>query len=149
MYEKIRMDMEGERSGRTSWYGYRNDTKLFWVFYIVGSLFWGFYWINCYYFHAEKAPSSLLNAKSKYDIWLLYRPRMRMDVLNQWISRALTARLFLWSYLHWRWQHRQYVGCHRKISKEDSHIKGFRFNRNYGKSTRVANQFPTQGDVVL
>lgn len=41
MYDKIRMDMEEKGQGEQAEVAIEWTKKLFWVFYIVGSLFWG------------------------------------------------------------------------------------------------------------
>lgn len=41
MYDKIRMDMEEKGQGAQADMAIEMTRKLFWVFYIVGSLFWG------------------------------------------------------------------------------------------------------------
>lgn len=93
-------------------------------------------------------------SKSKYDISIVIPAKDEdesIPELSQWISRALTPHglsyevIFIddgstdntWDVIE-------------KVSKEDSHIKGFRFNRNYGKSAALQTGFrAAQGDVVI
>ncbi|MFN8336421.1 MAG: glycosyltransferase family 2 protein [Cyclobacteriaceae bacterium] len=92
--------------------------------------------------------------KSKYDISIVIPAKDEdesIPELSQWISRALTPHGFSYEVIFIddgstdnTWD------VIEKISKEDSHIKGFRFNRNYGKSAALQTGFrAAQGDVVI
>lgn len=71
--------------------------------------------------------------------------------LCQWISRALTPHGFSYEVIFIddgstddTWE------VIEKISREDSHIKGIRFNRNYGKSAALQTGFrAAAGDVII
>lgn len=93
-------------------------------------------------------------SKSKYDISIVIPAKDEdesIPELSQWISRALTPHGFSYEVIFIddgstdnTWD------VIEKVSKEDSHIKGFRFNRNYGKSAALQTGFrAAQGDVVI
>lgn len=92
--------------------------------------------------------------KSKYDISLVIPAKDEEESLPelcQWISRALTPHGFSYEVIliddgstDDTWD------VIEKISKEDNHIKGLRFNRNYGKSAALQIGFrAAAGDVII
>lgn len=92
--------------------------------------------------------------KSKYDISIVIPAKDEEESLPelcQWISRALTPHGFSYQVIFIddgstdsTWD------VIEKISKEDNHIKGIRFNRNYGKSAALQTGFrAAQGDVII
>ncbi|MBL7832449.1 MAG: glycosyltransferase family 2 protein [Cyclobacteriaceae bacterium] len=92
--------------------------------------------------------------KSKYDISIVIPAKDEdesIPELSQWISRALTPHGFSYEVIFIddgstdnTWD------VIEKISQEDPHVKGFRFNRNYGKSAALQTGFrAAQGDVVI
>lgn len=92
--------------------------------------------------------------KSKYDISIVIPAKDEdesIPELSQWISRALTPHGFSYEVIFIddgstdnTWD------VIEKISSEDPHVKGFRFNRNYGKSAALQTGFrAAQGDVVI
>lgn len=92
--------------------------------------------------------------KSKYDISIVIPAKDEdesIPELSQWISRALTPHGFSYEVIFIddgstdnTWD------VIEKISREDPHVKGFRFNRNYGKSAALQTGFrAAQGDVVI
>lgn len=92
--------------------------------------------------------------KSKYDISIVIPAKDEdesIPELSQWISRALTPHGFSYEVIYIddgstdnTWD------VIEQVSKEDSHIKGIRFNRNYGKSAALQVGFrAAQGDVVI
>lgn len=92
--------------------------------------------------------------KSKYDISIVIPAKDEeesLPELSQWISRALTPHGFSYEVIFIddgstddTWE------VIEKISKEDSHIKGIKFNRNYGKSAALQTGFrAAQGDVII
>lgn len=92
--------------------------------------------------------------KSKYDISIVIPAKDEdesIPELSQWISRALTPHGFSYEVIYIddgstdnTWD------VIEQISKEDSHIKGIRFNRNYGKSAALQTGFKAaQGDVII
>ncbi len=93
-------------------------------------------------------------SKSKYDISIVIPAKDEEESLPelcQWISRALTPHGFSYEVIFIddgstdsTWD------VIEKISKEDHHIKGIRFNRNYGKSAALQTGFrAAQGDVII
>jgi glycosyltransferase involved in cell wall biosynthesis len=91
---------------------------------------------------------------SKYDISIVIPAKDEEESLPelcQWISRALTPHGFSYEVVFIddgstddTWE------VIEKISKEDQHIKGIRFNRNYGKSAALQTGFrAAQGDVII
>lgn len=91
---------------------------------------------------------------SKYDISIVIPAKDEeesLPELSQWISRALTPHGFSYEVIFIddgstdnTWD------VIEKISKEDSHIKGIRFNRNYGKSAALQTGFrAAQGEVII
>lgn len=92
--------------------------------------------------------------KSKYDISIVIPAKDEdesIPELSQWISRALTPHGFSYEVIYIddgstddTWE------VIEKVSKEDNHIKGIRFNRNYGKSAALQVGFKAaQGDVII
>lgn len=92
--------------------------------------------------------------KSKFDISIVIPAKDEdesIPELSQWISRALTPHGFSYEVIFIddgstdnTWD------VIEQISKEDSHIKGIRFNRNYGKSAALQTGFrAAQGDVII
>lgn len=92
--------------------------------------------------------------KSKYDISIVIPAKDEdesIPELSQWISRALTPHGFSYEVIFIddgstdnTWD------VIEKISQENPHVKGFRFNRNYGKSAALQTGFrAAQGDVVI
>lgn len=92
--------------------------------------------------------------KSKYDISIVIPAKDEdesIPELSQWISRALTPHGFSYEVIFIddgstdnTWD------VIEKISQNDPHVKGFRFNRNYGKSAALQTGFrAAQGDVVI
>jgi glycosyltransferase involved in cell wall biosynthesis len=92
--------------------------------------------------------------KSKYDISIVIPAKDEEESLPelcQWIGRALTPHGFSYEVIFiddgstddtW-----EVIG---KISREDNHIKGIRFNRNYGKSAALQTGFrAAAGDVII
>jgi glycosyltransferase involved in cell wall biosynthesis len=91
---------------------------------------------------------------SKYDISIVIPAKDEEESLPelcQWISRALTPHGFSYEVIFIddgstddTWD------VIEKISKEDDHIKGIRFNRNYGKSAALQTGFrAAAGDVII
>lgn len=91
---------------------------------------------------------------SKYDISIVIPAKDEeesLPELSQWISRALTPHGFSYEVIFIddgstddTWE------VIEKISKEDTHIKGIRFNRNYGKSAALQTGFrAAAGDVII
>jgi len=91
---------------------------------------------------------------SKYDISIVIPAKDEEESLPelcQWISRALTPHGFSYEVIFIddgstddTWE------VIAKISTEDSHIKGIRFNRNYGKSAALQTGFrAAAGDVII
>lgn len=91
---------------------------------------------------------------SKYDISIVIPAKDEeesLPELSQWISRALTPHGFSYEVIFIddgstdnTWD------VIEKISKEDNHIKGIRFNRNYGKSAALQTGFrAAQGEVII
>jgi glycosyltransferase involved in cell wall biosynthesis len=92
--------------------------------------------------------------KSKYDISIVIPAKDEdesIPELSQWIGRALTPHGFSYEVIFIddgstdnTWD------VIEKISEEDAHVKGFRFNRNYGKSAALQTGFrAAQGDVII
>lgn len=92
--------------------------------------------------------------KSKYDISIIIPAKDEdesIPELSQWISRALTPHGFSYEVIFIddgstdnTWE------VIEQVSKEDSHIKGIRFNRNYGKSAALQTGFrAAQGEVII
>jgi glycosyltransferase involved in cell wall biosynthesis len=92
--------------------------------------------------------------KSKYDISIVIPAKDEEESLPelcQWISRALTPHGFSYEVIFIddgstddTWD------VIEKISNEDQHIKGIRFNRNYGKSAALQTGFrAAAGDVII
>lgn len=90
----------------------------------------------------------------KYDISIVIPAKDEEESLPelcQWISRALTPHGFSYEVIFIddgstddTWE------VIEKISKEDNHIKGIRFNRNYGKSAALQTGFrAAAGDVII
>jgi glycosyltransferase involved in cell wall biosynthesis len=93
-------------------------------------------------------------SKSKYDISIVIPAKDEEESLPelcQWISRALTPHGLSYEVIFIddgstddTWE------VIEKISKEDQHIKGIRFNRNYGKSAALQTGFrAAAGDVII
>jgi glycosyltransferase involved in cell wall biosynthesis len=93
-------------------------------------------------------------SKSKYDISIVIPAKDEEESLPelcQWISRALTPHGFSYEVIFIddgstdsTWD------VIEKISKEDNHIKGIRFNRNYGKSAALQTGFrAAAGEVII
>jgi len=92
--------------------------------------------------------------KSKYDISIVIPAKDEdesIPELSQWISRALTPHGFSYEVIFIddgstdnTWE------VIEQVSAADSHIKGIRFNRNYGKSAALQTGFrAAQGDVII
>lgn len=93
-------------------------------------------------------------SKSTYDISLVIPAKDEEESLPelcQWISRALTPHGLSYEVIFIddgstddTWE------VIERIAKEDSHIKGIRFNRNYGKSAALQTGFrAAKGDVII
>ncbi|HET9053725.1 MAG TPA: glycosyltransferase family 2 protein [Cyclobacteriaceae bacterium] len=92
--------------------------------------------------------------KPKYDISIVIPAKDEEESLPelcQWISRALTPHGFSYEVIFIddgstddTWE------VIEKISKENGHVKGIRFNRNYGKSAALQTGFrAAAGDVII
>ncbi len=92
--------------------------------------------------------------KSKYDISIVIPAKDEEESLPelcQWIGRALTPHGFSYEVIFIddgstddTWE------VIEKISREDTHIKGIRFNRNYGKSAALQTGFrAAKGEVII
>lgn len=93
-------------------------------------------------------------SQSKYNISIVIPAKDEEESLPelcQWISRALTPHGFSYEVIFIddgstdnTWE------VIENISREDSHIKGIRFNRNYGKSAALQTGFQAaKGDVII
>ncbi len=93
-------------------------------------------------------------SKSRYDISIVIPAKDEdesIPELSQWISRALTPHGFSYEVIFIddgstdnTWE------VIEQVSAADTHIKGIRFNRNYGKSAALQTGFrAAQGDVVI
>ena len=81
----------------------------------------------------------------------LYNEVESLPELHRWISNVMAANAFSYEIIliddgsndgSWQWI--------EKASAEDSHLKGIRFRRNYGKSAALHTGFEeAQGDVVI
>lgn len=81
----------------------------------------------------------------------LYNEVGSLPELHEWVSRVMAANRFSYEIIliddgskdgSWAWI--------EKAAKEDQHVKGVRFRRNYGKSAALHTGFEeAQGDIVL